>query len=108
MADASKAGIGTGLDQGEGDHQQPLAYFSKALLVAYLSGKHFCHYVEGFHGSQGAGFCDGLIRLREHQAIGLKINQLNITQCVVDLTNYQRVCRHICTTTCWGTWSNKA
>ncbi len=47
MADASKAGIGTGLDQGEGDHQQPLAYFSKALLAAYLSVKHFRHYVEG-------------------------------------------------------------
>ncbi len=47
MADASKTGIGTDFDQGEGDHQQPLAYFSKALLAAYLSVKHSCHYVEG-------------------------------------------------------------
>ncbi len=32
---------------------------------------------------------------------------LNNTQCLVDLANYQRVCRHICTRTCWGTCSNK-
>ncbi len=59
--DASKTAVGAVLNQGEGYHRQPLAFFSKALqpteqrystfglelLAAYLSVKHFRHYTEG-------------------------------------------------------------
>ncbi len=61
MFDASKTAMGAALNQGEGDHRQPLAFFSKALqpteqhystfgrelLAAYLSVQHFRHYAEG-------------------------------------------------------------
>ncbi len=61
MVDASETAIGAVLNQGEGDHRQPLAFFSKALqpteqscsafgrelLVAYLNVKHYRHYAGG-------------------------------------------------------------
>ncbi len=61
MIDVSKTAIGAVLSQGEGDHQQPLVFSSKALqpteqhystfgrelLAIYLSVKHFRHYIEG-------------------------------------------------------------
>ncbi len=61
MVDAPKTAIGAVLNQGEGGHQQPLAFFSNALgpteqrysifgrelLAACLSAKEFRHYEEG-------------------------------------------------------------
>ncbi len=60
MVDASKTAIGAVLNQGEGDHRQSLAFFSKVLqsteqrystfgrelLAAYLSVKHFHHHAD--------------------------------------------------------------
>ncbi len=61
MIDVSKTAIGAVLNQGEGDHRQPLTFFSKALqpteqrystfgqelLTTYRSVKHFRHYAKG-------------------------------------------------------------